>query len=390
MSRAAVVLAAAWIGCNSSSGSTQPPPPAKPPIATARPADLQAGAKTYATYCAPCHAADGKGYTADHAPSLVTSTFLESATDSFLIDSIELGRPGTSMAAYGRASGGPLDGNAVRDLVAWIRAQNPVPVVAAALELPPTGGDATRGHAVFTTNCEKCHGNEQVRGDFASLSNPRFLASASDAFIYHALVSGRPGTLMVAWQPALPAQDIADVIAYIRSLQRAPGINRMPPPTGKEPLFANPTGAPPSFTGHGDPCPQTDLHCKSDPRFVPADQVKAALDAGKKLVLIDARNESEWEVVHVTGAVSIPYSKMARLDEIPKDAWIVAYCACPHHLSGLVVDELEKRGYAHAFVLDEGINEWQRRGYPIVAAPGTPMPPAEPHRARPTLAPKPN
>ena len=83
--------------------------------------------------------------------------------------------------------------------------------------------------------------------------------------------------------------------------------------------------------------------------------------------------------VHIAGAVSIPYHDMKRLAELPKDGtWIVAYCACPHHLSGIVVDELVKRGYKHAYVLDEGILEWQRRGYPIVAAQGVTAPPAEP------------
>jgi len=55
----------------------------------------------------------------------------------------------------------------------------------------------------------------------------------------------------------------------------------------------------------------------------------------------------------------------------------VSYCACPHHLSGIVTDELRKRGYTHAVVLDEGILEWQRRNYPIVAAPGHTTPPQE-------------
>ena len=65
------------------------------------------------------------------------------------------------------------------------------------------------------------------------------------------------------------------------------------------------------------------------------------------------------------------------LDEIPIDAWVVAYCACPHHLSGVVVDSLRSRGYPHAYVLDEGILEWERRGYPIVAAPHASLPPLE-------------
>jgi len=93
------------------------------------------------------------------------------------------------------------------------------------------------------------------------------------------------------------------------------------------------------------------------------------------MVIIDARPPSEWRRVHIAGAVSIPYHDLGRLDEVPKDGtWIVAYCACPHHLSGIVVDELRKRGYAHAVVLDEGINEWHRRGLAVTAAEGVPRP----------------
>jgi cytochrome c oxidase cbb3-type subunit 3/ubiquinol-cytochrome c reductase cytochrome c subunit len=69
-----------------------------------------------------------------------------------------------------------------------------------------------------------------------------------------------------------------------------------------------------------------------------------------------------------------------RLKEIPDDSWVVAYCACPHHLSGVVVDSLRARGYLHAFVLGEGILEWERRGYPIVAALHASLPPLEPQQ----------
>ena len=66
------------------------------------------GARAYGKYCALCHGAEGHGYAADNAPSLVSSTFLESATDEFLVAGIRDGRPGTPMAAYGKAHGGPL------------------------------------------------------------------------------------------------------------------------------------------------------------------------------------------------------------------------------------------------------------------------------------------
>ena len=330
------------------------------------------GPALFSTFCSQCHGTDAKGYKSDHAPSLITTTFLETATDDYLTQSINLGRPGTAMAAYGKSVGGPLDPAAVTKIVAWLRSQGKPSFAPAS----PPAGDATRGEPLYAANCLKCHGNSAQRGEYVLLANPKFLALASDAFIYHAIVAGRPTTPMEAFDKKMSMQQIADVVAYIRSLQpgAAPAIVPLPEPTGKEPLFVNPKGKPPAFA-----------HLKEN-RFVPADDVKAALAANAKLVIIDARPPSEWMQVHVTGAVSIPHYALAakdaavekRIAEIPKDAVVVAYCACPHHLSGIVVDELVKRGYKHAYVLDEGILDWQRRGYPIVAAQGVTVPPAEP------------
>ncbi len=335
----------------------------KPVAPVVTPTDLNTlePARAYTILCAQCHGPDAKGYAADHAPSLVNPTFLESATDDFLRASIERGRPGTAMAAYAKAVGGPLAPPALDRLVGWLRAQGKP-----AMELAPVAlGDTARGRPIYLANCQKCHGDAQTRGDYVLLVNPTFLELASDPFLQHAIVNGRPDTPMPSFQSRLGAQDIADVVAYLRSLARPVDLGRLPAPTGNEPLFVNPKGRPPrEFT-------------LKDGRYISVDQVKKAFDDQRKLVIIDARPESDWMKSHITGAVSIPHYKLARLDEIPKDAWVVAYCACPHHLSGLVVDELQKRGYGHAMVLDEGILEWQRRGYPIVAAPGAELPPKE-------------
>lgn len=312
----------------------------------------------FAALCAHCHGAEAQGYKADQAPSLVSSTFLESASNDYLKASIERGRPGTSMAAYAKSVGGPLTPEAVDRLVAWLRARG-----GPARELAPVpAGSASRGEKLYTAQCFKCHGDRQTRGEYLMLANPRFLEAASDGFLQHAIIYGRPATPMQAFQSKLSAQEVADIVAYVRSFAQPVESRQLPAPTGTEPLFVNPKGQPPRLT-------------VKDGRFVAAADVKAALDAKRKMVIIDARPESEWMTVHIVGAVSIPHYQLKRLAEIPKDAWIVAYCACPHHLSGLVVDELQKRGYAHATVLDEGILEWQRRGYPVVAAPGAPTPP---------------
>lgn len=67
------------------------------------------GARLWEQYCQLCHAKDATGYAADNAPSLVTRSFMESASDDFIAAGIRMGRPGTAMAAYGKSRGGPLD-----------------------------------------------------------------------------------------------------------------------------------------------------------------------------------------------------------------------------------------------------------------------------------------
>jgi len=346
-------------GCESAPATPAPKPELSAPR-TATP-DLVAAQATYTRLCAPCHADDGSGYRADHAPSLVSPTFLESATDEFLRRGIILGRPGTSMAAYGKALGGPLDDAAVTGLVAWIRQKGPK---ARALPLVPKGV-AARGDELYQQYCKSCHGDAKTRGEGPHLANLQFLGSASDAFIKYAIAQGRPKTRMNAFGAVMTDEQLNDVVAYVRELGNATTqVTLLPEPTGKEPIVLNPKGAPPAWKPRED-------------RFIGVDAVADALKAGKRMVIIDARPPSEWRRVHLTGAVSIPYHDMQRLAEVPKNAWVVAYCACPHHLSGIVADELKKRGYEHPLVLDEGINVWHQRGYPVVAAEGVTPPPRD-------------
>lgn len=374
-----LVLLAPLAACERGSANPSPKPqepapkpgtpataPGGAPVATApapKPGpDLVSAQANYGRLCAPCHADDGTGYKADNAPSLVNATFLESATDELLGRSIIWGRPGTSMGAYGKALGGPLDDTAVAGLVAWIRAKGPAPRA-----LAPVGkGDATRGAATYEKYCKSCHGDTKVRGEAPHLANIQFLTVASDPFIKHAIVHGRPKTKMLAFGSVMNDAEIDDVVAYVRQLSSAAAAPALlPEPTGKEPLVLNPKGGDPQFK-------------LRDNMFVSVDDVAAAVKAKKKLIIIDARPPSEWRRVHIAGAVSIPYHDMARLSEVPKGTYAIAYCACPHHLSGIVAEELRKRGHDKAVVLDEGINVWHQRGYPVTAAEGVTAPPKAP------------
>ena len=319
------------------------------------------GGELYAKYCALCHGPEGAGYAADNAPSLVSETLLASAHDGFLQGSIERGRPGTPMAAYGQRLGGPLAEHEIRAIVAWMRRNGPR---ARPLAATQAHGDPKRGLAVWNQRCAECHGTPADRKTAPHLSNPVFLDLASDAFIRHAIVHGRPGTPMIPFGNVLEEQEIDDVLALIRSWQpvNAPPPKTPPKPPPKDgPVVINPKGKPAQLTAR-------------DGRFVPADDVKRALDEKRRLVIIDARPASDWIRARIPGAISMPHYQMDRIDDLPKDGtWIIAYCACPHHASGIVVDELKKRGFENAAILDEGVLVWQKRGYPIEGT-GEPAP----------------
>ncbi|HVY44344.1 MAG TPA: c-type cytochrome [Minicystis sp.] len=316
----------------------------------AEPDRFAVGAIAFAHYCALCHGPNAEGYAADHAPSLRSATFLATASDDYLVRSIREGRPGTAMAAYGRARGGPLDDAEIRAIVTFVREGGPARV---ALSPAPVSGDASRGEVVYASTCKPCHGTKTDRGEVAlQLSNPELLADASDAFLQYAVVHGRPGTPMPSFAGSLSGEQIDDVVVLLRSWARpTPHRNRPePPPLG--PIVLNPNGKAPEFNLRQD-------------RFVPIADVKRALDEKRRMVIIDARAGSDYLASHVPGAISVPYYAFERLDEMPKDGtWILAYCACPHHASGAVVDELRKRGYPRTAILDEGILVWLKRGYP--------------------------
>jgi len=181
---------------------------------------LEHGRRVYGQLCATCHGAGGNGYAADNAPSLRSPTFLATASDAFLRDGIARGRPGTAMAAYGRALGGPLGPEDVRALIAFLREGGP-PRVELPSATPGAGsGDAKNGKVLYETLCVRCHGTPAQRGSAVHLANPVLLATASDAFLRWAVESGRPPTSMVPWKETLRPSQIDDVIAYVRTLKK--------------------------------------------------------------------------------------------------------------------------------------------------------------------------
>lgn len=88
-----------------------------------------------------------------------------------------------------------------------------------------------------------------------------------------------------------------------------------------------------------------------------------------ELVVIDVRPVDEYATAHLPHARSLPLAEIEqRLDELPHDREILAYCRGPFCLfADEAVALLLARGY-RARKLSDGVSEWQAAGLPVVAA----------------------
>jgi rhodanese-related sulfurtransferase len=179
----------------------------------------------------------------------------------------------------------------------------------------------------------------------------------------YAVDNGRPPTPMQSFKGRLTDVEIQNVVTYLWSFKPAaptPEVKKTEVPKDL-PVVINPKGKAPKFT-------------MKDNRFVSVAQVKQALDEKRRIVIIDARAASDWIQYHIPGAISGPYHDQEALARVPNDGtWVIAYCACPHHASGEVVDALRAKKYPNTAVMDEGILFWKDRGFPLV---GEAIPPA--------------
>jgi cytochrome c oxidase cbb3-type subunit 3/ubiquinol-cytochrome c reductase cytochrome c subunit len=319
--------------------------------------DIARGRELYGRMCAVCHGANGEGYKADQAPALANPTFLASVSDAFLVRAITNGRVGSTMSAWGLEHGGPLPPSEVTSVVRFLRTWEKGP--APTLDESPRAGDASRGASVFQQQCQTCHGVLGAGGKFVSIGNADLLASASDGFLRYAIREGRPGTVMAPFRTTLGEQRIEDVLAFLRSMKPPPGAKPVPslaaparpPPLPLGPVPLNPRGPEPrDFDTPGG--------------FTKADIVKRELDRGARMGILDARAPPDYTSEHIAGAVSVPfYDPEPYIASLPKDAWLVAYCGCPHAESGQLAAKLRAKGFTKVTVIDEGLRYWSSRKY---------------------------
>ena len=197
------------------------------PIMGAHAAKTPDGARLYAQHCAACHGADGRGGV---GVPLALPDFQAVASDDYFRTTIRMGRPGRVMPAFPQLSDAEIDA-----IIRHIRSWNP--------DVRPPRYDRTRiegnpehGRELYAKHCARCHGEHAQggHGTGVTFSRPRelpiiapalnnrgFLAAAPDAMIRETLRRGRSGTPMVSFlKQGLSEQDIDDIVAFIRSLEK--------------------------------------------------------------------------------------------------------------------------------------------------------------------------
>jgi rhodanese-related sulfurtransferase/biotin operon repressor len=115
---------------------------------------------------------------------------------------------------------------------------------------------------------------------------------------------------------------------------------------------------------------QTYLHDRSLLQPISAAELIQRLVEGN-ILLLDVRPVEEYASGHLPGALSIPIAELqTRLEELPQEKEIVAYCRGPYCVfADEAVSLLRAHGY-HAHRLEQGLPDWRALGLPVVSEKG--------------------
>jgi sulfur-carrier protein adenylyltransferase/sulfurtransferase len=103
---------------------------------------------------------------------------------------------------------------------------------------------------------------------------------------------------------------------------------------------------------------------------VTAQELKAMMDSGTAVVIVDNRPKVDFDRMRVKGAVSLPWdfdvADKAKMI-LPLDKLIVTYCACGpgESDSAEVGAQLLNAGFKNVKTLKDGWEAWEKADYPV-------------------------
>ncbi|MDH5570659.1 MAG: c-type cytochrome [Gammaproteobacteria bacterium] len=194
-------------------------------------AQAGSGEQLYIDNCSICHGINGTGGV---GIPLAMNSFLKQASDSYLKQTIRVGRPGRIMPPFYRLSDSEIS-QIITHIRSWGDFVSPV------WDNNPINGDYNHGLSLFKDKCAQCHGDKGVGGkgtgimfsrpkqlpvSAPALNNQGFLNSAPDAMIKDIILHGRHESPMPSSRDLnLTENDVDDLVTYIRGFQQ-PQVSR--------------------------------------------------------------------------------------------------------------------------------------------------------------------
>lgn len=204
-----------------------------------RPETVMSFDKLYGENCAGCHGANGQD---GAATDLANPEYQALVDDATLHDIIAEGETGTLMPGFNLSSGGELTDAQIDAIVQGMRARwrktNPFATAAPPPYKATHSGDTSKGKAVYTAACARCHGESaQKPGKDGSILDGSFLALLDDQTVRTTVIAGRPDVGQPDWRNNIQAHPLTDdeitnVTAWLMSQKPAspgqPYPNRTP------------------------------------------------------------------------------------------------------------------------------------------------------------------
>ncbi len=195
------------------------------------------GQALYRQHCEVCHGREGRG---GMGMPIGNPALLDIASREYILRTIEHGRPGRIMPAFGEH----LSEAQIGAIADYIRQWSPNP--APNYKYFAIEGDPQRGAQLYQRNCRHCHGErgQGLQGTGVSfsrsrdlpimptaLANPGFQLAASDEMLISIISNGISGTPMPSFRKrGLNDTDIRDLVSYLRTLPEEQ------PPSSRQPL----------------------------------------------------------------------------------------------------------------------------------------------------------
>ena len=95
-------------------------------------------------------------------------------------------------------------------------------------------------------------------------------------------------------------------------------------------------------------------------------QLKEKLDRGKDLLVLDARDQREWDTGHIQSSLHIYTGHVeSRVSEIPRDKPVAVLCSVGHR-AGIAASVLLRAGFTQVYNVLGSVTAWRRAGFPLI------------------------